>query len=216
MAVDPSALYGAQVDTSDADYPLGKAKNDIIPGDGNGTPVDKAWISDLWGFQQALLEEAGITASGNPDKVGASQYVDAIKSLMPSARYIIDTGSADPCTLTVDNADPGFSLTGSDTQIAVPSAGKYLVTWGGELTSSTAGSIQRMQLLMRVNLTTQESASGVRYSTDAADIATMSRSSVIEIVNPATQTVSLRPGGSGTVAVNAAFSNNKISIARIG
>lgn len=79
MALEPSAEYGAQVDTSDSDYPLGKAKPDIVPGDGNGTPLHHDWMNDIWGFQQALLDSTGTTADGNPDKVGASQYLDALR-----------------------------------------------------------------------------------------------------------------------------------------
>lgn len=79
MAIDPSALYGAQIDTSDSDYPLGKAKVDIIPGDGNGTPLHKDWLNDHWGFQQALLASVGASPSGSPDKVGSSQYLEALR-----------------------------------------------------------------------------------------------------------------------------------------
>jgi hypothetical protein len=63
-------------------YPLGKARNEVVEGDGSGTPLEEQWVNDLWGFLQALLAGASITASGNPDQVGASQYVDAIQALI--------------------------------------------------------------------------------------------------------------------------------------
>lgn len=80
MAIDPSAEYGAQVDTSDpTGYPQGQARNISSPGDGTGTPLERKWVSDLWGFEQALLAAAGLTPSGTPDKVGASQYLEALQ-----------------------------------------------------------------------------------------------------------------------------------------
>jgi hypothetical protein len=79
MAIDPSAEYPGQIDTTDAaGYPLGKAQNVAAAGDGTGTPLEQAWLNDLWGFLQALLAEVGEAPSGTPDRVGASQYLDAI------------------------------------------------------------------------------------------------------------------------------------------
>lgn len=90
MAIDPSNEYGAQVDTSDpTGYPLGKARNITVPGDGTGTPLEAKWVSDLWGFQQALLGAASLTASGTPDKVGSSQYLTAIQALISEATSTI-------------------------------------------------------------------------------------------------------------------------------
>lgn len=82
MAINPSSAYSGQVDTTDsAGYPYGRAHNEAIIGDGTGTPLEEKWVSDLFGFEQALLGAAGLTPSGTPDKVGASQYLDAIKSV---------------------------------------------------------------------------------------------------------------------------------------
>jgi hypothetical protein len=83
MAIRPSLRYPGQTDTSDAEgYPYGSAQNQSVVGDGSGTPLEKAWLSDLWGFQQALLAAAEMTASDQPDMVGASQYLDAITALL--------------------------------------------------------------------------------------------------------------------------------------
>lgn len=83
MAISPAATYPSQIDTTDpTGYPYGKAKNVLSIGDGTGTPLERVWVSDLFGFEQALLAAAGIVPSGVPDKVGpagASQYLDAIK-----------------------------------------------------------------------------------------------------------------------------------------
>ena len=79
MAIIPSAEYPGKIDTSDpVGYPQGKAQNITTPGDGTGTPWEKSIVNDFLGFQQALLAEAQATPTGTPDKVGASQYLDAI------------------------------------------------------------------------------------------------------------------------------------------
>lgn len=78
MAIIPSAIYPAQTD-SDGAYPLGKARNSGSYHDGTGTPLEKRWLNDIWGFLQALLAAAELTASGDPDELGASQYLDAVR-----------------------------------------------------------------------------------------------------------------------------------------
>ena len=83
MAINPSAKY-ANIDTTDPAYPLGKARNVVVKDDGTGTPFDKDWLNDLFGFQQALLAEAGISATGTPDTATASQYLDAIQAIIAS------------------------------------------------------------------------------------------------------------------------------------
>lgn len=79
MAIIPSARYSGQVETGDAGYPQGKARNAGAFQDGTGTPLERDWLNDLWGFEQALLELANLTPSGVPDAVGASQYLDAVR-----------------------------------------------------------------------------------------------------------------------------------------
>jgi hypothetical protein len=80
MALIPSAQYPAQTD-ADAAYPQGKARNAGAFQDGTGTPLEKSWVNDLWGFLQSLLDVAGITPSGDPDEVGASQYLEAVTAV---------------------------------------------------------------------------------------------------------------------------------------
>lgn len=77
MALIPSARYPAQTDAA-AGYPQGKARNAVTFQDGSGTPLERDWVNDLWGFLQALLSNAGIAPSGAPDQVGASQYLAGV------------------------------------------------------------------------------------------------------------------------------------------
>ena len=80
MALAPSTRYPAQTDT-DAGYPQGKARNAGSYQDGTGTPLERDWVNDVWGLLQSLLDDAGLTPSGSPDQVGASQYLEAIEAL---------------------------------------------------------------------------------------------------------------------------------------
>lgn len=95
MALEPSARYPGQVDTSDpAAYPHGKAQNITVSGDGTGTPFEKDLVNDDWGFKQALLAEVSATPTGDPDEVGASQYLDAIKTLILNAKNAVSLQAA--------------------------------------------------------------------------------------------------------------------------
>lgn len=75
----PKDTYPAQTDDGDPAYPQGKAQNVTVTGAGNGSPLEKDWLNDLWGFFQALVDAAGITPSGAPDQVGTSDLLDALK-----------------------------------------------------------------------------------------------------------------------------------------
>lgn len=82
MAINPSTKYPGQIDTTDpTGYPNGKAQDVITTGDGSGTPLQKDWVNDLWGFFQQLLGVVSATPTGTPDKVGASQYYDALETI---------------------------------------------------------------------------------------------------------------------------------------
>lgn len=82
MALNPSTRYPGQIDASDpTGYPYGKAKNQTTLGDGTGTPFEKDLVNDIFGFQQALLSEAGITPSGTADAANASEYMEALYTL---------------------------------------------------------------------------------------------------------------------------------------
>ena len=81
MAIIPKNDYTGRINSTDPEYPQGKAINIIGTTVGTGTPVEEKWLNDDWGFKQEILEQAGITPSGAPDKVGASQYLEGIKKI---------------------------------------------------------------------------------------------------------------------------------------
>lgn len=81
MAIVPSTDYSGQIDTSDpTGYPHGKAKNVSASGAGDGTPLERNWVNDVWGWFAAFLDSAGITPSGASEKVGASDMLDAFNT----------------------------------------------------------------------------------------------------------------------------------------
>lgn len=79
MAIDPAAQYPTRTNPADADYPFGSAKDRTTQG--TGYPWEEDTINDHLGFFQRLLSEAGITPSGNPDTVQASDYFDALRQV---------------------------------------------------------------------------------------------------------------------------------------
>lgn len=82
MAIHLKNRYPLHTTAADAEYPFGKARNISSTGAKDGTPWEADLINDLYGFLQALLDDAAVTPSEVPDKVGASQYLDAIKAMV--------------------------------------------------------------------------------------------------------------------------------------
>jgi len=91
MALNPStnATMSGRVTAADADYPYGSAKDETAPGAGDGTPYFKARADDLFGLMQWLLDQAGITPSGNADTVLASDYGDALDALFVRSTNLV-------------------------------------------------------------------------------------------------------------------------------
>jgi hypothetical protein len=78
MAIRIEDQYPTRSTPADADYPEGSFKNDSTGTALDGTPLEKTWPNDIYGFLQALLDAAGITPSGSPDTAVASQYLAAM------------------------------------------------------------------------------------------------------------------------------------------
>jgi len=87
MALDLAATYPGQM-AVDGAYPQGKARNRSTPGDSDGTPWEEQIVNDLLGLEQSLIDAAGITPSGVPDEVGASDYFDALTTLFRGTRLV--------------------------------------------------------------------------------------------------------------------------------
>lgn len=74
--------YTPRVNPGDADYPFGSIKGDSSPGAGDGTPLSSSWGNDIEGFRQAVMTEAGVTPSGQPDNAYTSQLWSAMKDVL--------------------------------------------------------------------------------------------------------------------------------------
>lgn len=119
MALDPSARYPGQVDTTTdpTGYPLGAAQDITVPGDGTGTPWQKDLVNDIWGFFQAMLAAVSATATGTPDKVGASQYLSAIQSLTTTAINAVSLQAAYLRSVALAQTAPHIDVTTDSFQV---------------------------------------------------------------------------------------------------
>lgn len=81
MALILPTRYAGRANPISVDYPQGSFKNKTAPGATDGTLLEQDWANDIQGFLQSLLATAGITANNTVDKVGASQYFDALQQI---------------------------------------------------------------------------------------------------------------------------------------
>ncbi|MCH9712741.1 MAG: hypothetical protein K0U20_08975 [Proteobacteria bacterium] len=115
MAINPLLQYPGKVAAATSDYPYGGAQNITTPGDGTGTPWEAAIVNDVLGMQQALLKANAVVPSGSPDKVAASQYLQAIIAIASGrATLYNETGAADAYVLNPvgDMQGPGSYFEG--------------------------------------------------------------------------------------------------------
>lgn len=101
MAINPNARYPGNTDAPNTEYPYGRARNVTASGDDTGTPWEQDIANDLFGFQQALLHETGAVPSGTPDKVGASQYLGAIKAIAGPEAGVVGQVDLFPAGMTL-------------------------------------------------------------------------------------------------------------------
>ena len=81
MSLKLNERYPGRFNNPSTDYPGGSFKNRTTPDSKDGSYLEKDWANDKEGFFQSLLSAAGVTASGAVDKVGASQFFDALQQL---------------------------------------------------------------------------------------------------------------------------------------
>ena len=82
MAINPSTLAKnlGRITAPDANYPYGSAKDDTTGTTGDGTPVTKEMLNDIYGFFQKVLTRAAIVPSGNAETALDSQIGDALNT----------------------------------------------------------------------------------------------------------------------------------------
>lgn len=103
MALIISSAYPGKTTPPSSQYPQGSAQNVTVPGDDTGTPWEQLLLDDLLGFQQQLIYSAGITPSGSPDEVGASQYFEAMQKCagFPGTFILLGLNDIDPSVFGV-------------------------------------------------------------------------------------------------------------------
>ncbi len=82
MALKLNERYPGRFNNPSSGYPLGSFKNRTTPVSKDGSYLEQDWANDKEGFFQSLIAGAGITPSGAVDRVGLSQYMDALRFLI--------------------------------------------------------------------------------------------------------------------------------------
>lgn len=82
MAINLATTYPGRTEAANAAYPQGSFKNRTAPGSLDGTYLEKQWANDIQGFLQALMANSGIVPNDTVDTAVASQYYDAMVSIM--------------------------------------------------------------------------------------------------------------------------------------
>lgn len=95
--------YVGRWSTPTAGQPQGAFKNRTSPGAGDGSFLEEAWANDWSGFFSSLLDAAGVSANNLVDEVGASQYFDALTTLIGSSTGV-QTGDI------IHSADTGMGV----------------------------------------------------------------------------------------------------------
>jgi hypothetical protein len=81
MAKNLTTLYPGKTDV-DANNPNGTFKNRTSDALKDGTPFEKGWASDVWGFLSHILKRAGISPNGAEENEVNSQYYDALDQVI--------------------------------------------------------------------------------------------------------------------------------------
>lgn len=137
MAIKIYEQFAPFANPADTDYPHGSIKNDSIPGAEDGTPLDAVWGNDIVGFTDALLADAGIEPNGQPDTVGDSQRVHAIKQLEKAASKVTKNGGGsvqdfiDAQYTTIAELATGKFKDGQYVRLTDRAMGLFLVKSGG-------------------------------------------------------------------------------------
>lgn len=119
MALNLDERYPGRANGKTLAYPQGSFKNRTSPNSQDGTYLEEDWANDWAAFFQSLIAEAGFTANGVVDTVGASQYFDALVATIKSQ-------SLGYATFAEINA-----LIGDEGPIICIDQGGAVYVWGG-------------------------------------------------------------------------------------
>ena len=77
--------YETSVGNVTGTFPATTAKNSSTPGATDGTPLVAAMVNNIWGYFQALMNQAGLTPNGVQEAYNASQILTASQLLFGAA-----------------------------------------------------------------------------------------------------------------------------------
>ncbi len=120
MALKRDTRYPGRFTAGDSAHPQGAFKNRSAPGAKDGSYLEKDWANDWDGFFAAVLTAAGVTANGNVDTALASQYYDALMSLLlRKANNLSEIATAGSIAQATARANIGIT-SGSLIPVGVP------------------------------------------------------------------------------------------------
>lgn len=118
MSLKLNERYPNRFNNPSSEYPLGSFKNRTAPNAKDGSYLEQDWANDKEGFFQSLLSAAGIDANGSVDKVGASQFYDALIDIISNSvstpqatEAILGGGKIATQTLTNNGVDDSTIVT---------------------------------------------------------------------------------------------------------
>lgn len=115
MALKRNERYPGRFSNPTVDHPQGAFKNRSAPGAQDGSYLEQDWANDWDGFFSSLLSEAGITANGNVDAVGSSQYYTALTQLFRLASTVTPISAGGTGASTAEIARINLGLGNSST-----------------------------------------------------------------------------------------------------
>lgn len=131
MALNYNNRYPSQTDVDLQYYPYGKARNISNEVLDDGTPFERDYINDQFGFFQKILKESGIAPNGSVDNAVSSQYYNALTNIITNTTYADTENLVAGITTRVDNlqgdlSDSQLLLTSTIDELGVVSSRAYL------------------------------------------------------------------------------------------
>jgi hypothetical protein len=108
MALKRNERYPGRFNNPSTGHPQGAFQNRTSPTSQDGSYLEADWANDWDGFFGSLLSGAGLSADGNVDAVGASQYYTALSTVIGNVsvgrltgrRFITASGTYTPTSGT--------------------------------------------------------------------------------------------------------------------
>lgn len=116
MALKRNERYPGRFSNPTGAHPQGAFKNRSAPGSQDGSYLEQDWANDWDGFFSSLLSAAGLTANGNVDAVGASQYYTALTTLFRLASQTVPISGGGTGAITAAGARGNLGLLSAATR----------------------------------------------------------------------------------------------------